>query len=747
MASLLTHRGLHFGILVLLLLGALIFGGSNSDLRASLQNLVFDNYLEWTPRPASDQVIIIDYDDASLARVGQWPWPRDRIAAMVDALSELDVAVIAFDGVLAEPDRASPHRVIELLPEDNPAFSPLRTGADHLPDNDLILAEAIKNAGMFVAGFTHGQIPNRVRVKSSIRAKGPVKTSFIEGAQRFINTAVFLPELVRASAGHGSFMAEPQFDGIIRETGLIFSDGKTLYPSLSLEAVRLLAPRGEQMITLLSDLEGQQLIDFDKPYRIRAGTHVIPSEADGKIRVWFRSFDRARDYVSAWQLLDPGQHDLIRPKIESRVALIGSIAEGLTDLRSSPLDLFIPGVEVHANVVEQILQSAYLYRSLENIIAELAFILVGGALMIIMAPFVSAVAMLIICTQLIVLAAVGSWLMFNQFGILLDPVYPSLAVFLIFVVSSLFTYLRSEAERKQVRQAFGLYISPSFMEELTKDPDKLKLGGEVRDLTVMFTDIRSFTTISEDLTPEQLIQLMNDFLTPMSNLVMENRGTIDKYMGDAMMAFWNAPLDDAQHARRACLAALGMNKALMPINERVKAQAEAEHRTFHPLAAGIGINTGPCSVGNMGSKQRFAYSALGDAVNLASRLEGQTKEYGVRILIGEETYKHVPEMATLELDLIQVKGKNDPVHLYTLIGDERVAESTAFKLWKHEHEDMLEAYRSGDFIQAENILMHAKERADLEMVDYYLMMSSRIEAFQKDPPPDDWNGVYIATSK
>ncbi|HEY8191457.1 MAG TPA: adenylate/guanylate cyclase domain-containing protein, partial [Alphaproteobacteria bacterium] len=309
------------------------------------------------------------------------------------------------------------------------------------------------------------------------------------------------------------------------------------------------------------------------------------------------------------------------------------------------------------------------------------------------------------------------------------------------------TYIRSEAERKQVRQAFGFYISPDFMKELTRDPDKLRLGGETRELSVMFTDIRGFTGISESMSPEALIQLMNDFLTPMSDLVMHNRGTIDKYMGDAMMAFWNAPLDDPDHARHACLSALKMNEALAPINEALRVRAEAERRPPLSLNAGIGINTGPASVGNMGSKQRFAYSALGDTVNLASRLEGQTKTYGVNILIGPQTRRQVPDFATLELDLLRVKGKKEPVHVYTLLGDEAFAASPSFTAWQQTHETMITQYRARDLNGAEKMIEKCMELSGGTLAAFYNLYRERIAELRRSPPAAGWDGVFTATGK
>ena len=336
---------------------------------------------------------------------------------------------------------------------------------------------------------------------------------------------------------------------------------------------------------------------------------------------------------------------------------------------------------------------------------------------------------------------------YTQYNLLLDPFYPSLSVFAIFIVSVLLTYLRVEYERRQVRSAFGLYISPDFMQELTKNPDKLRLGGEIRDLTVLFSDIRSFTTISEGLTPRALIQLMNDFLTPMSDVVMQNRGTIDKYMGDAMMAFWNAPLDDAQHARNACNAALQMQKALEKVNDAIKEKALKEGKEPLLLSAGIGINTGPCAVGNMGSKQRFAYSALGDTVNLASRLEGQTKNYGVEVLIGEQTWKSVPDMATLEADLIKVKGKDNAERIFVLLGGEEIAGQAAFQELKQLHEKMINAYREKRFDQALALIAECRQNSDYNLTQLYDVYEERIKELLSQDLDDNWDGVYVATSK
>ncbi len=749
MIKLFTNRWMHFGLLFFILVSAVLLSGSEYEFRQRLQYSVFDQYNRLLPREKSDQVVIIDLDEESIQKIGQWPWPRTIVADMVSNLHDIGAKVIAFDMVFAEADRTSPLFIAQNnasnIPQD------LQERLLSMPSHDDIFANAIKQAGNVVTGFTRARAEDTYRkpkLHRQVRIKKDDKTHFLKSLFFMSGSASNLPEISNAAAGNGSFTAEPDIDGIIRKVSPLINYSQTgkraegeIYSMLGVEALRVAYdPKGFAKIVFNEDASAFETL-FDLNI---ADKFNIPIDQDGKLWVYYRHIGD-EEYIPAWKILDHKQD--VANLVKDKIVFIGTSAEGLRDIRSTPLDIFVPGVEVHVNFVEQILQDKFLLRPAIMVQAEGLLILMIGLGIILLAPFIGMGTMVFISLITICGLFYGSWFAYASHGILLDPVFASGALLLITFVSSLFSYLRSEIERKQVRQAFGLYVSPDFMEELAANPDKLKLGGEVKDLTVLFSDIRSFTTISESLSPEQLIQLMNDFLTPMSDLVMKNRGTIDKYMGDAMMAFWNAPLDDPDHARHACYAALKMNEALKPINEAVQKQCEQENRPFVPLQAGIGINTGPCSVGNMGSKQRFAYSALGDAVNLASRLEGQTKTYGTNILLGEATAKCVEDFALLELDLIRVKGKNEPVRVFTILGDEKKGQSAAFKSWQKEHNEMLEAYRSGNFVAAENILLHAKERAHLDLMDYYVMMMTRIVSYQKQHPGADWRGVHVADSK
>jgi len=314
------------------------------------------------------------------------------------------------------------------------------------------------------------------------------------------------------------------------------------------------------------------------------------------------------------------------------------------------------------------------------------------------------------------------------------------------------SYSRTAAERRQVRGAFSQYLSPALVEQLADDPDRLQLGGEMRSMTFLFCDIRGFTAISETFKtdPQGLTKLINKFLTPMTDIIMERQGTIDKYMGDCIMAFWNAPLDDPAHYRHACESALAMFEFLPKLNNQIEEEAKAENRQFHPIRIGIGINTGECVVGNMGSEKRFDYSVLGDAVNLASRLEGQSKNYGVNIVIGEETQADVPDFATIELDLIAVKGKEEAVRIYALLGDATMKADPAYQALIEKHDNMLKIYRSQKWDDAEAMLPECNEAAHKAGVDLsvlYELYSERMALYKWDPPPKEWDGVFVATSK
>ena len=341
-----------------------------------------------------------------------------------------------------------------------------------------------------------------------------------------------------------------------------------------------------------------------------------------------------------------------------------------------------------------------------------------------------------------------SWIEYSVNLNLVDPTYPGITTFALYTLMTFMGYTKTAAEKKQVRGAFGQYLSPALVEQLAEEPDRLQLGGEMKEMTLLFADIRGFTTVSKQFKdgPQGLTTLINRFLTPMTDMILARNGTIDKYMGDCIMAFWNAPLDDAEHGRHACDSALAMFGELDTLNATIKAERESAGELFRPINIGIGLNSGECCVGNMGSGQRFDYSVLGDTVNLAARLEGQSKNYGVGIVIGEATRDEAPQHASLELDLIKVKGKEEAVRIFSLLGDAAYRESAEFAALEDRHAAMLAAYRGQEWARARQLLAECRE-LDGTLDTLYDLYAERLDDFEAHPPGAEWDGVFVATSK
>jgi len=696
---LLSSHALLAGVL---LLAAVVLRIADPEPVARLRLAVFDTYLDLAPRQldAALPVRIVDIDNVSLAKIGQWPWPRTMLAEMVDKLRAAGARSITLDLIFAEPDRLSPGEFAKLF-ATAPQLAPLIGRAAQLQSNDARLAGAIAAAPVVLglAGDPGGdETPPKSRARFAIAGDDPAQ--FVP---QFSGAVQSLPILTEAAKGLGAVNWLPERDQVLRRVPLLFSIAGELLPSLPLEALRV--AKGESTVFVRSS-GGSSVGAFGQRTgieQLRVGSTVLPTDADGQLWLRFTRPD-ARRYISAHRILDANfDGRAIAAEVAGRDVLIGTSAVGLLDLRATPLDPAAPGVEVHAQALEQMLSGEHIVRPPFALGLELVYLVVAGVALAWLIGRLGAMGAAAIGAAAILLVFAASWLAYAKAGYLLDPVYPSITLLLVYLATSLGGYIATERERARVRSAFGHYVAAPLVEELARNHDKLKLGGETREVTVLFADVRGFTNIAEGLSAEALIAFLNGLFTPLSEIILEERGTIDKFMGDAVMAFWNAPVFDECHAVNACRAALRMQSQLAQRNALWAAEAAAREEAPLRVDLGIGLNTGECCVGNVGSPQRFDYSILGDVVNVAARLEGETKAYGVPIIVGERTALAAPALAFLELGSITVRGKQRPERIFALLGDEELAGSDAFVTLKARHGALLAALAARD-----DVGMHAR---------------------------------------
>jgi len=731
-------------VALLVLVGALALRTVDPDELRRVRDFAFDTYQRLKPRLYNPEVPvrIVDIDEASLAEYGQWPWPRTIVARLVDRLAEKGVAVIAFDVVFAEPDRSSISRMVR----DLVAFTDPETVqklAAAIQDNDQVLADAMAQSRV-VLGFgfdLHGTSAPPRRYHGSAFA-GDDPSQFLPVQQGTVRSLLLLEA---AAKGNGSVNMDVD-SSVIRRVPMLFrlAGQEGLYPALSIEALRV-AQGASTYIVKSSGASSEMAFGARTGIvAIRTGDVEAATDARGRL-ILYDTGHREERYMSARSVL---KGEAAADKLEGHVVFIGTSAIGLKDVRSTPVDQAVPGVEVHAQLAEQMLEQRFLARPDFADGAELLYLAAIGLLFVVLLPRLSAGRMTIVAAIFIMVGLLMPWIAFSRYDLLFDPIYPPVTLAAIYISGTALAFMRTERERASIRGAFGMYLSPDIVEQLARHPELLQLGGEQREITVMFTDVRGFTRISEQFDPHGLTRFMNRFLTPMTDIVLNHRGTIDKYMGDAIMAFWNAPLAVDDHAARACDTALAMQARLRELNEQWQQEAETEGRRYIPVNIGIGLNTGAASVGNFGSTQRFTYSCLGDDVNLASRLEGQCKAYGVGIIIGDKTRSMVPGHATLELDLIMVKGKTEPERMHALLGGIAVARAPAYQELVRRHAAFLEQYRAGGFVEALGLIDGCEDAAAALgwQQGYYEMMRARVDRLIDDSPLD-WTGVYVAKEK
>ncbi|OQA51270.1 MAG: Adenylate cyclase 1 [Candidatus Omnitrophica bacterium ADurb.Bin292] len=627
--------------------------------------MVFDNYQRIHPRVYKDTPVrIIDIDDKSLERFGQWPWPRTVLARLVDRLHKAGVQTLAFDVVFAEPDRTSPQSVISSWP-DVPALRELRAQLSALPDHDALFAEVSSEARVvFAFGLINETTKNFPTIKfGGFLEHGTLGDQAIDYIRPAYRGAVTnLPALESAAKGLGGFNVSSDEKDMVRRASALFRLRETIYPSLALEAMRVFQEASAYKISLAGTARHRSFGEKTGIVSIKTGFLDIPTDKHG--RIWlFDTGHKPERFIPAWKIFSA---DFDLSSLDGKLVFVGTSATGLKDLRPTPLNAFAPGVEVHAQIAEQMFTGDYLHRPDWTEGAEFLYILVLGLLLVLLLPSVGAIWCALLGASAIGFAIWFSWNQYVEKQLLIDPLVPSLSILLIYLVSSFIRFVKTETERGQIRSAFSRYLSPALVGQLAKNPKQLKLGGETREMSFLFMDIRGFTTLAEGMSAEELTNFMNSFMTPMTEIILKHNGTIDKYIGDCIMAFWNAPLDDVDHAKHACQAALEMRDFIQTFNAARKEKTESRGKPFKEVKIGIGINTGLAAVGNMGSEYRFDYTVMGDEVNLASRLEALTKEYEITIIIGPNTAKRVPELNPEELGTISIRGKTILKQIFSL---------------------------------------------------------------------------------
>src|SRR3984885_4173896 len=675
----------------------------------------FDLFQVLRPREQTSRpVAIVDIDEDSLKAIGQWPWPRATIADLVTRITQLGAITIGFDIIFAEPDRMSPAIAEQSFRGIDPDT---RAKLDSLPSNDQVLADAIKQSRVVVgqagSAIPTPKSPAEMKLQTGFAVRGPNPAPYLVTFSGLLRNVLPIEE---AAAGRGLFSINPENDGIVRRVPVVMEAQGALVPSLTMEMLRVVSHSSTILVRV--NEAGVQSVAVP-------GLEV-PTDRNGQLWVHFNKHDPAR-YVSAKDVL---QGRVPPDRLRGRLVLIGTSATGLLDIKTTPLDPVIPGVEVHAQILESVHTKSILLNPNYAIGAELVIAVLLGIGVTITAPMLSPTVNVILGALLIAGLIGFSLYLFAEQNLLIDFTYPLISSWLIYLVLTFVNYFREQKQRQQIRSAFGYYLSPHMVEQLARSPEKLVLGGEERRMTILFSDVRGFTTISERYKddPQGLTRLMNRFLTPLTNAIIERKGTIDKYIGDAIMAFWNAPVDDAEQEANACDAALEMQARAAALNVELKREAEANGGIYMPLRSGGGLHTGPCVGGNMGSDFRFNYSVLGDTVNFASRLEARTKDYRLPLVIGSRTAEGAREkFATMEIDLIQVKGKTQPEAVFAVLGRADTDQDPRSKELRALNAQMLASFRKQQWNDALDLIQRCRTNGKgYDLDGLYDMYAERI---------------------
>ncbi|MBU0588442.1 MAG: adenylate/guanylate cyclase domain-containing protein [Gammaproteobacteria bacterium] len=737
------RTGLSLCIVALLMLHA--SGYRTFPLLTQLEQFAYDARLRLTlPGEVDRRIVIVDIDESSLLREGQWPWPRQRVAQMVDTLfSHYQVRLLGFDMVFADSPHQPALRELDKLAQgalrDNVGFQQQYAQLRPQFADDALLAASLRDRAV-VSGYYFslpeqqgselavGKLPTAAAPVSALR-KAP--NPFAQATGYSANLA----ELQDSAISGGFFNSTlVDSDGLFRRLPLLMTYEDQLYEHFSLAVVRRLLGNPPLEILSASGYSKGDAVSDQRVEAIRVGAFDIPVDAQGAALIPYRGAQGSFPYVSASKILAREADPAL---LSGAIVLIGSTAAGLMDLRATPVQNIYPGVEINANLIAGILDQRIKYRPAYTTGLELALLAVIGLISTALGwlpPLRALLSTLALAAALLGLN-LYAWQALHQ----VIPLAQSLTLLLLlYLLHSSYGYFVQTRRELRLSRLFGHYVPPKLVAEMSRRPGSYALGGESRDMTVLFSDLQDFTTLSETLQPHQLTQLMQFILTPLTCIIHDQRGTVDKYIGDAIMAFWGAPLTDTEHARHAVLAALKMKARLADLAPELLAHG------WPVLRIRIGINSGMMNVGNMGSEFRMAYTVLGDAVNLASRLEGAAKHYGATIVISESTRAAVPEIACRELDRVRVKGRSQPVTLFEPLCP-LTALTEAQRRELTDHDSALAHYRRQEWARAQ-AGFHRLE-AEWPEQPVYTLYLKRIAALLAAPPDATWDGVFTFTDK
>lgn len=709
-----------------------------------VENIAYDLRVQLTmPESQGDRIAIVDLDEKSLAERGQWPWPRDQVAELVSALFErYEVDVAGFDIVFAEADRRLGSQVLADLAEgelsEDPEYMAAYQRLKPQLETDRIFAETLAEGRAVLGYVMRDSVVEGVPTTSGALPDPIIAADAQDTLIDFYEAEGYTGNLeeLQSAATSGGFFDNPAVDrdGVFRRVPLVQSYEGAIYESLALATYRLWA--GEPSVGFHffgGDDSRRDGLDLEW---VTVGEVRVPVDERVAVLVPYRGSAYSFPYVSATDVMsgEAPQHLL-----KDKIVLVGTSAPGLLDLRVTPVAENYPGVEVHANIISGIIDDRIKAHPQYVRGIEVMGLVGIAVLLTLLLPRLSVVSGAALA--LAMLAAVfGGNLLFWTAGNLVIPIAAPLSfTILLYMLHTIFGYLIESRGKRQLSRRFGQYIPPELVEEMDENPGlEFSMEGEIRDMSVLFSDVRDFTSISEQMEARDLSKLMNEFLTPFTRIIHNERGTIDKYMGDAIMAFWGAPLPDEDHARHALLAGMEMVGALGQINSRFR------ERGWPEIRIGVGVNSGDMRVGNMGSEFRVAYTVMGDAVNLGSRLEGLTKEYKASIIISESTKMAVPEFACLELDRVRVKGKDEPVAIYQPIAPRDGLDKDTKGMLRR-HKQALALYRDQRWDEAEReFFMLSQQYSDRRIFAIYL---DRVNHFRNHPPEASWDGTWVFTTK